>query len=190
MKKNIVLSFHPDYFRPILYGIKKYEYRKAFCKEPIRAYLYLTRPVSEFIGILELGEAIHPEFIKATFCENHAIQKRMDICINKREKAIIPIKSFQLFKKPIPFSKIKDGGLDFKVPRGFTYIDEKKILQYLESQEVYDREFIHSHQHIYEDNIGVMCKEMERSDEFIQRDKDFNLSERSHLVKSNYVNKM
>ena len=29
--KEIFLSFRPEYFKPLLYGIKKYEYRKRFC---------------------------------------------------------------------------------------------------------------------------------------------------------------
>ena len=38
--KEIFLSFRPEYFKPLLYGIKKYEYRKRFCDEETRAYLY------------------------------------------------------------------------------------------------------------------------------------------------------
>ena len=189
MKKNIILSFHPDYFRPILYGIKKYEYRKSFCKEPVRAYLYLTSPVSEFIGILELGLAHHPVDIKSTFFEDHNINKRMDTCIENKERAIVPIESFQMFKMPISLSKIKNNGIDFTVPRAFTYIDNKEILIYLESQETYEKEFFHSHENIYKDNIGVMCSEMEKLDEFIQKDNKFMNSDRANLIKSQYVNK-
>lgn len=58
MKKPIFLSFRPEFFRPILYDIKKYEYRKRFCKEPTTAYLYLSAPIQEVIGIMELGVPI------------------------------------------------------------------------------------------------------------------------------------
>jgi predicted transcriptional regulator len=189
MKKNIILSFHPDFFRPILYGIKKYEYRKSFCKEPVRAYLYLTRPVSEFIGIMELGKVHHPGDIKSMFSNNHDINKRMDVCIENKERAIVPIESFRMFKKPISLSEIKKIGIDFTVPRAFTYIDNKEILKYLESLETFEKEFFHSHEYIYKDNIGVMCSEMEKLDEFIQMDKEFMKSERAILIKSQYVNK-
>ena len=30
--KEIFLSFRPEYFKPLLYGIKKYEYRKIKAK--------------------------------------------------------------------------------------------------------------------------------------------------------------
>ena len=33
-KRKKFLSFRPEFFRPILYDIKKYKYRKRFCDEP------------------------------------------------------------------------------------------------------------------------------------------------------------
>ncbi|WP_144512119.1 hypothetical protein [Bacillus sp. FJAT-22090] len=189
MKKNIILSFHPDYLRPILHGIKKYEYRKSFCREPVRAYLYLTSPVREFIGIMELGQVLHPADIKSKFSKNHDVNKRMDICLENKERAIVPIESFQMFTKPISLSEIKKIATDFTVPRAFTYIDNKEILKYLESLETYEKEFFHSHEYIYKDNIGVTCSEMEKLDEFIQKDQKFMKSERANLIKSQYVNK-
>lgn len=58
MKREIFLSFRPEFFRPILYNLKKYEYRKRFCNEPTTAYLYLSAPVQEVIGIMELGKPL------------------------------------------------------------------------------------------------------------------------------------
>lgn len=55
MKKQIFLSFKPNFFRPILYDIKKYEYRKRFCKEATTAYLYLSAPLQVVIGVMEMG---------------------------------------------------------------------------------------------------------------------------------------
>ena len=31
--KTIFLNFGPEYFKPVLYGLKKYEYRKRWCNE-------------------------------------------------------------------------------------------------------------------------------------------------------------
>ena len=189
MKKNIILSFHPDYFRPLLYGLKKYEYRKSFCNEPVRAYLYLTKPVSEFIGILELGKALHPQDLKALYVENQKILNRMDRCIENKERAIVPIESLQLFKEPISIKDINDMEFNFRVPRSFTYIDGKDILSFLESRKTYVEEFCHQHDGIYEDNIGVMCSEMEKLEEFILLDEKFLSSDKAHLIKSSYVAK-
>ncbi|MDE0581694.1 hypothetical protein ON064_01355 [Planococcus sp. A6] len=187
MKKNIILSFHPDYFRPILYGIKKYEYRKSFSKESVRAYLYLTKPVSEFIGILELDKPQNPIDIKSMFYENSTINERMAICIENKERAIVPIESFQLFKNPISVAAIKNMDINFTVPRAFSYIDNHELLNFLEGQETFEKEFVHSHESIFEDNIGVMCSEMEKSEEFIQKDKEFMDSDKANLIKSGYL---
>ena len=56
--KEIFLSFRPEYYKPLLYGIKKYEYRKRFCDEKTKAYLYLSGKVRQVIGIMELGKPI------------------------------------------------------------------------------------------------------------------------------------
>ena len=56
--KEIFLSFRPEYFKPLLYGIKKYEYRKRFCDEETRAYLYLSGKSRQVVGVMELGRPI------------------------------------------------------------------------------------------------------------------------------------
>ena len=48
--KEIFLSFRPEYFKPLLYGIKKYKYRKRFCNEETKAYLYLSGKVKKQDG--------------------------------------------------------------------------------------------------------------------------------------------
>ena len=78
---------------------------------------------------------------------------------------------------------------DFSVPRSFAYIDGKEILSFLESRETYLEEFLHQHDGIYEDNIGVMCSEMEKQEEFIRLNKKFLSTEKAHLIKSSYVTK-
>ena len=55
MKKEIFLSFKPEYFRPILYDIKKYEYRKRLCKGFIKKiYIYETAPVKKITGEVDV----------------------------------------------------------------------------------------------------------------------------------------
>lgn len=38
--KEIFFSFRPEYFKPLLYGIKKYEYRKDFVMKK-RKHIYI-----------------------------------------------------------------------------------------------------------------------------------------------------
>lgn len=51
--KEIFLSFRPEYFKPILYGLKMYEYRKRFCDEETKAYLYLSGKKRIVIGVIK-----------------------------------------------------------------------------------------------------------------------------------------
>ena len=188
-EKNIILSFRPDYFRPILYGIKKYEYRRLFCDEPVTAYLYLTKPISQFIGVLELGKRISPEMVKSLYDNDEEICKRMDTAIDNNERSIIPIHSFSLFKETIRAEDLKHHGIPFTVPRSFTYIDGTNLLEYLSSLPIFKQEFYHSHSGIYEDNIGVSCIDMEKTEEFKVLDTLFLKSSKSNLVKTSYLSK-
>ena len=87
-KKNIFLSFRPEFFRPILYDIKKYEYRKRFCDEPTCAYLYLSSPVKKVIGIMQLGKPIHMDQIIENYDVNSVIYSRIESCLNNVKLSI------------------------------------------------------------------------------------------------------
>src|SRR5690554_5039456 len=101
MKRELFLSFRPEFFRPILYGIKKYEYRKRFCKEPVKAYLYLSSPIREIIGIMELGQPLIINEIINNIDKQTQAYTRLENCLKNREQYAIPIESLRLYKKPI-----------------------------------------------------------------------------------------
>lgn len=189
MQKNIALSFQPNFFRPLLYGIKKYEYRRSFCHEPVTAYLYLTKPVSQFIGILELGQRFSPFKIKEAYQDSPDICQKMAACIANNENAIIPIHRFRLFKHPLSLNELKHAGITFKVPRGFTYIDETPLLDYLTQQPTFPAAFYHDHSHLYLDNLGVKCSATEQTAEFKELDSRFRKSNKASLVTSGYLSK-
>lgn len=65
--KEIFLSFRPEYFKPLLCGIKKYEYRKRFCDEETKTYLYLSGKSRQVIGIMELGRPICLDLTKEDY---------------------------------------------------------------------------------------------------------------------------
>ena len=73
--KEILLSFKVEYFRPLLYGIKKYEYRKRFCDEETKAYLYLSGKSRQVIGILELGKPIRLDLTRNNYLEHNIIEE-------------------------------------------------------------------------------------------------------------------
>lgn len=189
-KRKIFLSFRPEFFRPILYDIKKYEYRKRFCDEPTTAYLYLSSPIRKVIGIMELGKALHMDEIILNYRKDSDVYRRITQCLNGGEKYAIPIESFQLFKKPISIDKIKEIQSNFFVPQCYlnleNYLD---VLEYLESQEKYEIEFFNKHDKIYVDNLAMTCKDMELTDEFIEKDIEYLKNSKYSIVECGYINR-
>ena len=189
-KKNIFLSFRPEFFRPILYNIKKYEYRKRFCDESTCAYLYLSSPIRKVIGIMELGKPIHMEQIIKNYDNNSLIYSRIESCLKGGEKLAIPIESFTLFKQPVPIEKIKELDNHFTVPQCYLNLDNYPIIfTYLKKQDCYDTEFYNSHNQIYEDNFAMTCKEMEQTKEFNEKDKKYILQDKYSIVECGYITK-
>ena len=174
MEKNIFLSFRPEYFRPILYGIKKYEYRKRFCKEPVTAYLYLSSPVQEVIGKVQFGKPLMTEELLKVYSNNEKIMSRLLRCLENKEQYIIPIISLQLFKNPITIFDLKKVKPDFTIPQCYCNLEKQKsIFEYLQSRSLYDIEFFNNHSKVFEQNLGVLCIEMEETDEYIKKDNVF-----------------
>ena len=184
MKREIFLSFKPEFFKPILYGIKKYEYRKRFCKEPVTAYLYLSSPVQKVVGIMELGKPIKIEEIINNYDVDSDIYERLIVSIENKEKYAIPIESLRLFKEAIGIEKIKEISPEFFIPQSYLYIAKyEKLYKYIRSIDLYNVEFSHSHDRIYEDNIGLTCKDMETLKEFNDKDKEYTNNKRYNIIK-------
>lgn len=189
-KKNIFLSFRPEFFRPILYDIKKYEYRKRFCNEPTCAFLYLSSPVKKVIGIMELGKPIHMEQAIKKYQKNSIIYSRIQSCLNSGEKFAIPIESFSLFKNPICIKKLKELDNHFTIPQCYLNLENYPIVfKYLRMQDCYDVEFFNSHNQIYENNFAMTCKEMEQTKEFDEKDKLYTSQEKYNIIECGYITK-
>lgn len=184
LKKNIFLSFRPEFFRPILYGMKKYEYRKRFCKEPTTAYLYLSSPVQEVIGVVEFLEPLIAEELLVNYSESNQVYSRLKRSIDSGEQYIIPIKSLRLFEKPIPISELKKINAKFCVPQCYCNLENQKdIFEYLKSQTLMTKEFEHDHSKIFEENLCVLCSEMEEMREYKKQDDIFRKDPRYANVK-------
>ncbi len=188
MKREIFLSFRPEFFRPILYNLKKYEYRKRFCNEPTTAYLYLSAPVQEVIGIMELGKPLITTEKINDYEKGTIIYDRINQSIEVGKKFAIPIESLQLFKIPISIQKLKEIDNNFNVPQCYLNIKNfPKIYEYLNSQEMYEKEFVNSHSKLYEDNFCMTCKEMEQTEEFKIKDSQYISNDKYDIIKAGYI---
>ncbi len=191
MKREIFLSFRPEFFRPILYGIKKYEYRKRFFKEPVIAYLYLSSPVREVIGIMELGQPLLIKEIINDIDKKTITYSRLKKRLENNIQYAIPIKSLRLYKKPISIEEIKKIESSFHVPQSYLNIFKfNNLYNYLKNQKLYPKEFINSHNELYMDNLGCSCKEMEKFEEFKLLDKRYLKNKKYNIVKAGYISKI
>ncbi len=165
--KEIFLSFRPEYFKPLLYGIKKYEYRKRFCEEETRAYLYLSGKSRQVIGVMELGKPIRLNLTREDYLNYPETLKRVDEYILNNDINAVPIKSLALFDNPISLDEIRNIIPNFMPPQMYFVLDNHlKLKSLLEKHPLNERLFIHNHDRIYYDNLAMSVSELEKTDEF------------------------
>ena len=165
--KEIFLSFRPEYFKPLLYGIKKYEYRKRFCDEETKAYLYLSGKSRQVVGIMELGKPIRLDLTRNDYLNYPDTLKRVDEYILSKDINAVPIKSLALFKYPISLNEIRKEIPNFMPPQMYFVLDNHTNLkQILERQPINGKLFLHKHNEIYYDNLAKSVYELEKTEEF------------------------
>ena len=166
--KKIFLSFKSEYFGPLLYGIKKYEYRKRFCDEETIAYLYLSGKARQVVGIMELGKPIRLDNTRDNYIGYPSTLKRVDKYIESKNINAIPIKSLSLFKNPLSLEDIRKEIPTFMPPQMYFVLDNHlKLKQLLERQEVCERLFYHEHSCVYYDNLAKSVSELMKTDEYM-----------------------
>ena len=165
--KEIFLSFRPEYFKPLLYGIKKYEYRKRFWNEETRAYLYLSGKSRQVIGIMELGKPIRLNLTRNNYLKYPQTLKRVDEYILSKDINAVPIKSLALFDNPLSLDEIRNVIPNFMPPQMYFVLDNHpKLKSLLQKQSIKEKLFVHNHDEIYYDNLAVSVEELEKTPEF------------------------
>ena len=165
--KEILLSFKAEYFRPLLYGLKKYEYRKRFCDEETKAYLYLSGKSRQVIGIVELGKPIRLDLTRNNYLDYPETLKRVDDYISKNSINAVPIKSLTLFDTPLELDTIRNTIPGFMPPQLYYVLDNNPVLKkLLEKQTLKEKVFNHSHDRIYYDNLAISVSELKKTKEY------------------------
>lgn len=169
--KEIFLSFRPEYFKPLLYGIKKYEYRKRFCDEETKAYLYLSGKSRQVIGVMNLGKPIRLDLTRDNYLNYPETLKRVDEYILDKYINAIPIKSLALFDKPIDLEEIRNVIPNFMPPQMYMVLENNpKLKALLESKSLKESLFIHDHNSIYFDNLAMSVSDLQQTREFQELD--------------------
>lgn len=167
--KEIFLSFRPEYAKPLLYGMKKYEYRKRFCSKETKAYLYLSGKSRQVIGIMELGIPIRLDKTREKYLNYPKTLHRVDQYLLNKDINAVPIKSLALFDKPICLDEIREIIPNFMPPQMYYVLENHpKLKSFLDKQSVGKELFYHNHDEIYYDNLACSVSELKKTEEFKQ----------------------
>lgn len=123
--REILLSMKPEWFNMVISGQKKYEYRKHFPNEPIRAYIYVSAPVKAVEAIIEFGNRIDLSVLKET-CEAQEMKDRVCYYLKNNNYAIPVIKVFRINK--ISLDELREGVGGFIAPQMYYFLKEETAL--------------------------------------------------------------
>ena len=152
--RTMLLSLKPEVFQNVLSGKKIYEHRRVFPDEPIKAYIYISRPIQALTGIMYLGNKINIEDWKEKYKEDVDAQIRIEDYL-KHHKVAMEIQRFQNTSS-IALADVKKVFSNFLIPQMYYYLDDHPLLQYLEDNLVpIGEQITHTLENITSDQICV-----------------------------------
>ena len=129
--KTILLSLNPGVFQNVQSGKKIYEHRRVFPNEPVKAYIYISRPIQALSGIMYLGNKVYIEEWKEKYKEDADVQIRIEDYL-KHHKVAMEKQRFQNTSL-IELMDLKTDFPNFLIPQMYYYLDDHPLLQYLEN---------------------------------------------------------
>jgi predicted transcriptional regulator len=129
---NILLSLHNKWFQKILDGTKKYEYRVAFPKSKVRAYIYVPEKIKSIKGYVDLERPItgSPEEISTIYanCGDGSYESMFNYIGKNKIAYAMKIEHVVAFEKVIPYTELKSRFPDFFAPRSYIILDKNPAL--------------------------------------------------------------
>lgn len=129
--RTMLLSFKPSVYERVINGIKIYEHRRTFPDEPIKAYLYVSRPVQKITGVMYLGNRQSLEDWKRVYSYDIEAIDRIER-YQIKNRYVMEIQQFQK-TNGISLSDILKIFPDFRIPQMYIYLDGTALLDYLEN---------------------------------------------------------
>lgn len=130
--RTMLLSFKPNVYDRLVSGKKIYEHRRTFPNEPIKAYLYISRPIQAITGILYLDNRIALDSWKEKYSEDIEAVARIEKFMGKNKYAM----EIKCFKETnyISLNRIKEKFPNFVIPQMYIYIDGTPLEEFLEKE--------------------------------------------------------
>lgn len=148
----MLLSLRADVYKRVLSGEKIYEHRKVFPNEPVKAYIYVSAPVKSICGIMYLSNKTSLLEWKEKYKDDLECVKRIESYL-QRNKYGMEINKFEN-TNAIHLNRLREDLSSFVVPQMYYYIENSKLLEYLEMNLVPDGTIVtHSFDNITSDMI-------------------------------------
>ena len=145
--KTMLLSFKPEVFEKIKKGEKIFEHRRVFPNEPIKAFIYVSRPIQAIMGIVYLNNRVDIESWKEQYSYDSDALKRIDKYLLQYRVAV-QIKEFQN-TSAITLNELKKEFPNFLIPQMYYFLDDLPLLKFLESKlKELDQPIRHNFDHI------------------------------------------
>ena len=140
--KEILLSFKPNIFELIRSGKKIFEYRKNFPDGKVRAYMYVSKPVQQIVGYVDLDNRIDLIEWENKYSKYKEVSRRIDEYRSRNNKYVMPIMTFQMTSS-ISLEQIRKNISKFVIPQSYYYLSTFPELN----------EFVHNNIIEYEEKI-------------------------------------
>ena len=132
---NLLISIKEEYFRLIIEGKKKYEFRRKFVLESCNAFIYIPRPICEIQGYIKFSKPIvgTPEVINELALSQN-LQEDSDVfeyLTGLAQGFAIPVSKVQTLLSPITLRFLRKK-FNFFAPQSYIILDNKpELLEYL-----------------------------------------------------------
>ena len=130
--RSMLLSLRPDVFNNVASGKKIYEHRKVFPNEPIKAYIYVSRPVQAISGIMYLDNKTSLEEWKSTYSYDKEAVIRINEYMSRNAYAMQILK-FQNTNQ-IELAELREFDPKFLIPQMYYFLDNTELLRFLNNR--------------------------------------------------------
>lgn len=135
---TILLSLRNEYFLKMLSGEKKYEYRFAFPKAKVKAFIYAPHKVKAIVGYADFefpieGSAV--DISKLYFeCGDGNYQDMYNYIGERKRAYAMKVKKVVRFEKTLPYTTLKRNFPNFCAPQSYIILDKnQELLQFISS---------------------------------------------------------
>lgn len=127
-EEYILISLKPQFYQLILEGVKKHEFRKRFPNKKVKAFIYVTNPVSAVKALFEFDTPIkNPEEL----IDQDGVGVEEFINGGKPGRVAVPIRRIIPLKKSVDLITLKRD-FDTPAPQSYFYLrNNPRLLEYL-----------------------------------------------------------